>query len=94
MKEFQILYALLLVCAVAGSVPMPASSAIMLAADNGMTVYVFDKDKNGVPTCYDNCQAVAALPRQGRPEDGRGLGHDETKGRVHAIDYRDRPVCL
>jgi predicted lipoprotein with Yx(FWY)xxD motif len=27
----------------------------VLTADNGMTLYTFDKDKNGVPTCYDAC---------------------------------------
>ena len=32
-----------------------AQAAEMLAAKNGMTLYVFDKDKDGVSSCYDEC---------------------------------------
>jgi predicted lipoprotein with Yx(FWY)xxD motif len=32
-----------------------AQAAAMLTAPNGMTLYVFDKDKGGVSSCYDNC---------------------------------------
>jgi predicted lipoprotein with Yx(FWY)xxD motif len=27
----------------------------MLTAENGMTLYVFDKDTGGVSACYDDC---------------------------------------
>ena len=55
MKKFPNLHALALVCIGVASVSWPASSATNVTANNGMTLYVFDKDKNGVPTCYDNC---------------------------------------
>jgi predicted lipoprotein with Yx(FWY)xxD motif len=55
MEEFPNLHALALVCVGVASVSSPASSAANVAANNGMTLYVFDKDKNGVPTCYDDC---------------------------------------
>jgi predicted lipoprotein with Yx(FWY)xxD motif len=32
-------------------------AATMLAAKNGMTLYVFDKDTTGASTCYDDCAA-------------------------------------
>ena len=32
-----------------------ASAASMMTAENGMTVYVFDKDTGGVSSCYDAC---------------------------------------
>ena len=32
-----------------------ANAAGLLTAKNGMTIYVFDKDAGGVPTCYDAC---------------------------------------
>ena len=32
-----------------------AQAAGMLAAQDGMTLYVSDKDKDGIPTCYDDC---------------------------------------
>jgi predicted lipoprotein with Yx(FWY)xxD motif len=41
----------------AGAVAMSlaASAATTLTARNGMTVYVFDKDVGGSPTCYEDC---------------------------------------
>ena len=32
-----------------------AQAAGMVTAKNGMTLYVFDNDKGGVPSCYDAC---------------------------------------
>ncbi len=93
MKEFPILHALLLVRAVAVSVPMPASSATMLAADNGMTLYVFDKDKNGVPTCYDNC-AKQWPPYLAKGDQKMGEGWATVKRKDGSMQwtYRNRPV--
>ena len=34
-----------------------AQAAGMLTAKNGMTLYVFDKDKGSVSSCYDACAA-------------------------------------
>jgi predicted lipoprotein with Yx(FWY)xxD motif len=31
------------------------AQAAMLTAQNGMTLYTFDKDTEGVSTCYDEC---------------------------------------
>jgi predicted lipoprotein with Yx(FWY)xxD motif len=31
------------------------AQAAMLTAQNGMTIYTFDKDTAGVSTCYDDC---------------------------------------
>ena len=35
-----------------------ANAAGMVTAQNGMTLYVFDKDTAGVSTCYDACAAM------------------------------------
>ena len=32
-----------------------AAAATMLTGQNGMTLYVFDKDVGDTPTCYDAC---------------------------------------
>ena len=32
-----------------------AQAAGMLEAKDGMTLYIFDKDKGGVSACYDDC---------------------------------------
>ena len=55
MKEFSSLRTLLLIGAGAASIALPANAAPMLTAENGMTVYAFDKDVVGAPTCYDAC---------------------------------------
>lgn len=34
---------------------LAAQAAGMLTGSNGMTLYVFDKDKDGVSSCYDAC---------------------------------------
>lgn len=40
----------------AGSLPMaPAIAAGMLTAANGMTLYTFDADMGGKPSCYGGC---------------------------------------
>ena len=44
-----------LIIAGAVFVSQAASAANMLTAQNGMTVYVFDKDTTGVSACYDDC---------------------------------------
>ena len=53
MKKVVALGALLLAGAFVMS--LAASAATVLTAKNGMTVYVFDKDEGGAPTCYDAC---------------------------------------
>jgi predicted lipoprotein with Yx(FWY)xxD motif len=53
MKKVLVLGTLLLVGTFAMS--LATSAATMLTAKNGMTVYVFDKDGGGTPTCYDAC---------------------------------------
>ena len=45
-----------------------AHAAEMLAAKNGMTLYVFDKDAGGVSACYDTC-AVNWPPYLGKEGD-------------------------
>jgi len=35
--------------------PAQTYGADMLAAKNGMTLYVFDKDHGGTSSCYDDC---------------------------------------
>jgi predicted lipoprotein with Yx(FWY)xxD motif len=53
MKNVSGLSALLLVGILVMS--SAAYAATLLAAKNGMTVYVFDKDEGGTPACYDAC---------------------------------------
>jgi predicted lipoprotein with Yx(FWY)xxD motif len=55
-----------------------ASAATTLTAANGMTLYVFDKDVGGVPSCYKECAAMwpAALAKTG---DKMGAGWTTVK---------------
>jgi predicted lipoprotein with Yx(FWY)xxD motif len=53
MKKVSGLSALLLASSLVMS--PAANAATVLAAKNGMTVYVFDKDQGGSPACYDSC---------------------------------------
>jgi predicted lipoprotein with Yx(FWY)xxD motif len=39
------------------AIPFAAQAEGLLADDKGMTLYVFDKDVGGVPSCYDTCAA-------------------------------------
>jgi predicted lipoprotein with Yx(FWY)xxD motif len=86
MKEFPDLHALALVCIDVASVSSQASSAANVAANNGMTLCVFDKDKNGVPTCYDEGAKQWPPYLSASGEEGRGPGHSETKRWVAAMD--------
>lgn len=45
-----------------------AHAADMLTDKNGMTLYVFDKDKDGISACYDDC-AVNWPPYLGKEGD-------------------------
>lgn len=45
-----------------------AQAAEMVTAKNGMTLYIFDKDKGGVSACYDDC-AKKWPPYLGKAED-------------------------
>jgi predicted lipoprotein with Yx(FWY)xxD motif len=47
---------------------MTVQAAELLAAQNGMTLYTFDNDKDGVSACYDAC-AVAWPPYLGKEGD-------------------------
>jgi predicted lipoprotein with Yx(FWY)xxD motif len=93
MKEFPSLRALLVVCVGTGSVSTPASAATMLAASNGMTLYVFDKDKNGVPTCYNQC-AKQWPPYLAKGGETMGAGWATVKRNDGSMQwtYHNRPV--
>lgn len=55
MRKYLFLGASLLAATFAMS--LSASAATVLTAQNGMTIYVFDKDVGGKPTCYGDCAA-------------------------------------
>jgi predicted lipoprotein with Yx(FWY)xxD motif len=48
MKRSALIFAALMLSVV-------GAEAAMLTAQNGMTIYTFDKDTAGVSTCYDDC---------------------------------------
>ena len=75
MKEIATPRAILFIAVGAVSLPLTASSATMLTAKNGRTLYVFDRDTGGVPTCYDACakQWPPYLAKEGQKM-GEGWG--------------------
>jgi predicted lipoprotein with Yx(FWY)xxD motif len=91
MKEFR-LYALLIsVSAVFAS--LPASSAPMLTGSNGMTLYVFDRDKGGLPSCYDSC-AKQWPPYLSTGAEKKGEGWATVKRKDGSLQwtYHSKPV--
>jgi predicted lipoprotein with Yx(FWY)xxD motif len=50
-----------------------AYAAAPVTAPNGMTLYVFDNDKGGKPTCYDAC-AVNWPPYMAKAGESKGEG--------------------
>jgi predicted lipoprotein with Yx(FWY)xxD motif len=85
--------ALLLVCAGAAAFSSPVGSATIVTARNGMTLYVFDRDKNGVPTCYDNCaKQWPPYLSTGGENRGAGWGTVKRKGGAMQWTYHNRPV--
>jgi predicted lipoprotein with Yx(FWY)xxD motif len=93
MKVFANLRALILVCVGAASVSSPAGSATIVTANHGMTLYVFDRDANGVPTCYDGC-AKQWPPYLAKDGEKKGEGWDTVKRKDGSMQwtYHNRPA--
>ena len=93
MEEFSSLRALMLISAGVACVSLPTSAAPMLRAKNGMTVYVFDKDVGGVPTCYDGC-AKQWPPYLAGGAEKMGEGWATVKRKDGSVQwtYRNRPL--
>lgn len=70
-----------------------AAQAAVLAGSNGMTLYTFDKDTGGVPTCYDACAAKwpPYLFEQGAMMNGNWTTVDRTDG-TKQWAYMGKPV--
>ena len=87
---------LLLVCiGAAAAISSPVGSATVVTASNGMTLYVFDRDKNGVPTCYNTC-AKQWPPYLATGAENRGVGWSTVKRKDGSMQstYHNRPVYL
>jgi predicted lipoprotein with Yx(FWY)xxD motif len=72
-----------------------AYGAGMLAAENGMTLYTFDKDKDGASACYDDC-AVKWPPYLGEADAKKGEGWTmvkRTDGKMQWA-YDGKPVYM
>lgn len=72
-----------------------AQAAGMLTDKNGMTLYVFDKDVGGTPTCYDAC-AVKWPPYIGKADDKLTEGWTLVKRTDGVMQwaYDGKPVYL
>ena len=63
-----------------------ADAAAPLAAANGMTLYVFDKDAGGLPSCYKDC-AVMWPPALAKTGDKMGTGWTTVKRSDGAMQW-------
>jgi len=68
-------------------------NAAPLAAWNGMTLYVFDKDAGGVPSCYDECAALwpPAIAKPGEKGEPGWTTVKRTDGSMQWV-YDNKPV--
>jgi predicted lipoprotein with Yx(FWY)xxD motif len=73
----------------------PAFAAGMVTAKDGMTLYIFDKDKDGVPSCYDAC-AAKWPPYLGKADDKLSEGWTMVKRTDGAMQwaYDGKPMYM
>jgi predicted lipoprotein with Yx(FWY)xxD motif len=72
---------------------LPASAATRLSASNGMTLYAYDKDTNGVPSCYDNCaKQWPPYLSTGAEKKGEGWATAKRKDGSLQWTYHNKPV--
>ena len=80
-------------CVCAYSMSLAASAAAMVTAQNGMTVYVFDKDTGGTPTCYDACAKTwPPYLAKGGEQRGEGWATVKRKGGSMQWTYGGKPL--
>ena len=79
-NKFLTLSAFLLAGTLMGSVGVAtsANAAAPLLSTSGMTLYVFDKDAGGVPSCYKDC-ATMWPPALAKTSDKMGAGWTTVK---------------
>ena len=71
----------------------PASAASVLTAENGMTVYVFDKDTGGVSSCYDACAKTwPAYTAKAGSKKGEGWATSKRKDGAMQWTYDGKPL--
>ena len=93
MRNIPTLRALLLVGVGTAFLSSPSSAATMLTAKNGMTLYVFDKDTGGAPTCYDGCaKQWPPYLAKGGEKMGDGWATVKRKDGSMQWTYHNRPV--
>lgn len=91
MRKVSILRPLVLAGALV--VAVAASAATTLTAENGMTVYVFDKDVGGTPTCYDPCAATwPAYVAKSDVKKGEGWATFKRKDGAMQWTYDGKPL--
>ncbi|GLS20345.1 hypothetical protein GCM10007874_33620 [Labrys miyagiensis] len=78
---------------VGAALPLAASAATMVTARNGMTLYVFDKDAGGKPSCYGGC-AAKWPPYAAKASEKMGEGWATVKRTDGALQwtYDGKPV--
>jgi len=70
----------------------------ILVDDKGRTLYVFDNDKDGESTCYDECAgnwppySVDGEPAAGDGVDAALLGTTQRTDGAAQVSYNDRPL--
>ncbi len=81
------------VLAATGLKEVTVGSTKVLADAKGMTLYTFDKDKDGVSACYDDCAKKwppAAAPDGAKAEGDYGV--TERKDKTYQWTYKKMPL--
>ncbi len=66
----------------------------LLANENKMTVYVFDRDKDGIPTCYAGCATIWPPVLFPEGEVKAPLSIVVRKDQTRQIAYKGKPLYL
>jgi len=79
--------------AAVGLLASTPASAAPLTADNGMTLYVFDKDQGGASSCYGPCaQNWPPYLAAGAASKGEGWATAKRKDGKAQWTYKDKPL--
>jgi len=86
-------HAILAIVAIGAATSALPARAAVLSAENGMTVYVFDKDAGGASACYADCASMwPPYVAKGGAKKGEGWATSKRKDGAAQWTYDGKPL--